>query len=770
METETKKYYAHTPAPGSNEWHLLEDHLRETAGLAGEFAGESSFKEEAIYAGTLHDLGKYADSFQARLRGEVSGLDHWSPGSWAALIDCHSVASALAIQGHHIGLQQGNKQSLAAINPALLIKQHPLNLILSDSDIEKLKSRFVADNLSFKNPDNCLIENINMFKYQVPSMLDVRLLYSCLTDADFIDTEKHFNHNHERLSGLPLDVENADMMLKEFMNKSVRNNQSSAKNIIDARNKLWSMVCESAKNKHGLFTLSAPTGSGKTLSMLKFAIEHARNRNFKRIILVVPFLSIIEQTAEIYKKIFANMGDNYVLEHHSLAGLGCETNTTDNDAEKERRLLSQNWDAPIIITTNVQLLESLFSNRPSSCRKLHNIMNSIIMFDEAQTLPQNLIVPTLSALSHLSSQYNCSVVFATATQPAFDVLDSAVKQLNPNGWKPVEITTDFNIYNNLRRYNVNWPEKGKTLLLSDLANEISNTSQALCIVNLKNHAKTMMESFNNDISAFHLSTNLCPLHRRNILSTIKERLEKKQECRVISTQCVESGVDIDFPIVYRALSPLDSIAQAAGRCNREGKLTKDGLPIKGTVNVFEPAIEGNFRKKYPTQSYHQATEVTRSMLIESEDYSLDIDDPEVFRNYYKRLYDLSKPESQNKDLNDAITNVNFVEVARQYRIIDNATIQIVVPYLPCMELFDELCLLNEREGINANWIKKAQGLAVSLYRPPLGSPAWGSLIPAKLRFGKGTSDEWYILEDINNEFYNEKFGLQLPQALQFMIA
>jgi CRISPR/Cas system-associated endonuclease/helicase Cas3 len=261
------------------------------------------------------------------------------------------------------------------MNPATLTHRHPLNLKLSDADLSRLKSRADADSINLTKPDICIINPLEIFKKPVASMLDVRMLFSCLTDADFLDTEAHFE-GISREKGSALNVPEALQALTDFMNGSVRSTSKADQSVLDARNALWEMVTSAADRSPGLLTLTAPTGSGKTLAMLKFALEHAARNGLKRIVLAVPFLSIIEQTAVIYRAVFKNFPDNFVLEHHSLAGLGSEEAKNDAEAatERARRLLSENWDAPIIITTNVQLLESLFSNPPKACRKLQKQM------------------------------------------------------------------------------------------------------------------------------------------------------------------------------------------------------------------------------------------------------------------------------------------------------------------------------------------------------------------------------------------------------------
>jgi len=767
------EYFAHSENSHGYK-HLAKEHLSSVSNLAKKFAASARWEDESFLSGKLHDLGKYADLFQKRLRGEESGLDHWSPGIWVAL-EYHAVAAALAIQGHHIGLQ--SISSLRNATAANLIERHPLNLRLSDTDINRLKDRFAEDGLKASKPNSYAVDPQKGFQNPIASMLDVRMLFSCLTDADFLDTEAHFEGNalgkKYRSSGPTLDIPKALYALEQFMTSKVRNTNQADVLVRDARNSLWNMVVSSAARKPGLFTLTAPTGSGKTLAMLKFALDHAACNDMKRIVLVVPYLSIIEQTATIYRAIFHEFPESFVLEHHSMAGLGSEQSKNDAEFLKEhyRRLLAENWDAPIIITTNVQLLESLFSNRPSACRKLHNLMESVIMFDEAQTLPQSLAVPTLGALSHFSKAYRATVLFATATQPAFDALDNAVKKFVPEGWCPSEVAPDHaRLYDALRRYEVQWPVNGETKNWSTLAEEIQGEEQVLCVVNLKSHTAEILGKIKVTDAVSHLSTNLCAYHRRVVLDEVRARLKNGDPCRLISTQCVEAGVDVDFPVTYRAMAPLEAIAQAAGRCNREGRLiTETGKRRMGEVRVFEPSLEGNWRKLYPTFTYYQATKVTETMLITAGGTGLDLNDPAVFRDYYHRLYDLSKPEAKNQELTDAFSAIDFFRVAQEYRLIDRTTIQVLVPYMPQIDLFEELRQEQDVAGISAKWIRRAQGLAVSLFRPRLDHPAWEVLIPTKLRYGNGVSDEWFILEDRMNEFYDEVLGLCLPQSHQILI-
>jgi CRISPR-associated helicase Cas3/CRISPR-associated endonuclease Cas3-HD len=763
-------YFAHSANPVGDR-HPLSQHLEGVAGLACEFAKAAPWAGEARLAGLLHDLGKYADRFQARLRGEDAGLDHWSQGAWIALLRHRAKAAALAIQGHHVGLRRGDAPALKSLNPATLQPRTLDGLELSDPDPDKLERRAQADGLIFSTPAATALPPNNELSRPVAAMLDVRLLFSCLVDADFLDTDAHFKGDAKgkryRETGPELDAPRSLAALDRYMAGLAGGGREQVANVKQARDSLWQSAGLAAELVPGIFTLTAPTGSGKTLAMLRFALQHAARHGLRRIVLAVPFLTVIEQTAGIYRNVFADFPENFVLEHHSLAGLGEESEMRDAEGaqERQRRLLAENWDAPIILTSNVQLLESLFSNRPSSCRKLHRLMNSVILFDEAQSLPSHLAVPTLAALSHLSSAYRTTVMFATATQPAFDALDASVQQQAAAGWKPTEAVPDHvDLFAALQRVSVRWPAAGEKLGWSELAGRLRDIPQALVVCNLKRHALTLLKELDGEDGVFHLSTNLCAEHRRAVLRTVRARLQAGESCRLISTQCVEAGVDVDFPTVYRAFAPLEAIAQAAGRCNREGRLNAHGK--LGEVVVFEPAEDGDWRRHYPTRTYFQAAEVTRSLLAKTGE--LDIGNPETYDRYYRALYNVNDPASQSPELTEALLAMDFVEVARRYRLIDQGTIQVLVPWAARRDEFEQLRSEAEKEGISAHWMRRAQGLAVSVYRTAAGTPAWA--IPAKLRWNKkgaGVSDEWFILE---GDYYDDSIGLNPPDAAQIFIA
>ncbi len=775
--TEMTTHFAHSENDHGQR-HLLKEHLGCVSVLAGKFAAGTAWQDEAVLAGLLHDLGKFGDLFQARLQGKEAGLDHWSSGAVAALQHYSALVAALAIEGHHIGLQAAAPGVLAQRFKSVLAGASPLgqHIRLSDGNLGRLLERAKLDGLMLAKPDQPVIPlgQPDAWQYAIARMLDVRMLFSSLVDADFLDTEAHFNGGPEgkryRPDGLPLDAGRAALALDHYMTKSVRpvrQQGQSSDDVAQTRAQLWDAVTEAATQPTGVFSLTAPTGSGKTLAMLQFALAHAKQNGLKRIVLAVPYLSIIEQTAREYRKVFSDDPEFFILEHHSLAGAGAEQSDPNkhDDAERQRRLHSENWDAPIIITTNVQLLESLFSNRPSACRKLHRLRDAMILFDEAQSLPQHLAVPTLAALSHLASGYNNSVVFATATQPAFDTLNAAVRKHAVSGWQPTEIVPGHAaMFARLKRVEVQWPKVDESLSWDALADTLraDATPQALCVLNLKRHAYALLKAMAGADGLFHLSTNLCAAHRRAVLDDVRKRLDpaNPQPCRLISTQCVEAGVDLDFPLVYRAMAPLEAVAQAAGRCNREGRMNRTGM--LGQVRVFDPALDTSERKRmFPTFTYFQAAEVTASLLRENCG-DLNINDPEVFRRYYHRLYNLSRPADQNLDLTAAITGLDFPEIARRYRLIAQDAIQIVVPWKPCI---DEYKRLREQAIANVDykWMRRAQTLSVSIHRLKADHPAWGHLVPAHFRRG-GDSNEWFVLEDPKGIFYDDILGLQLPNS------
>ncbi len=762
-------YWAHSANYAGNN-HPLPSHLRKVAELARAFLQHTDLQVEGALAGLLHDIGKYGDLFQQRLLdpAHVTGLDHWSAGAWIAISKYQALAAAFAIEGHHIGLTSW--QDMLRICPDNLENRHPLNLRLTDPDVDGLVSRLLDDGIEPEKPQSPLFSSKpGSTRKNIADMLTVRRLFSALVDADFLDTEAHFQGNGHgkvyRPPGPELQADESLAILRDRLAELGKKSRAPD-HINQVRRDLLGDCLQAAERQPGLFTLTAPTGSGKTLTMLAFALKHAQRHGLRRIVMVIPYLTIIEQTAAIYRDLFeSRFGADYVLEHHSMAGFGAEDNEEDSEveAERRRRLLAENWDAPIIVTTSVQLLESLFSNRPSNCRKLHRLARSVILFDEVQTLPVSLAVPTLAALSHLSQQWNSSVVFSTATQPAFEHLDREVREYVPSGWQPEEIVRQpQQMTECLRRVVYRFPSRGETTDWATLADRIAEYEQGLCIVNVKRHARDLYESLSGEVGdCYHLSTNLCPMHRRRVLDEVREKLNDNRRCRLVATQCVEAGVDVDFPRVWRALGPLDAIIQAAGRCNRNGNREQ------GEMTVFVPE-----ETPYPPMpGYLQATKVTESLLNSIGRESFDPYDDGLIERYYQSLYQISGPAGQKADLIEAIMGFDFSEVARQYRLISQDTINIVVPWSPAGPLYDELRDLAACEGLSRQWIQRARPLSVGLYRPNPDDTIWDALMPVPyFRGGKKNpgKEDWFIY--LREEGYHDDLGLIPPDNLHLWIA
>lgn len=744
-------FFAHS-SPGQaleEAGEPLREHLTLVAGTAARFAEPLGAALEARAAGLLHDLGKYSELFLRRLRGMEKGLDHWSNGAWAALTHYREagIITALAIEGHHIGLQSGADEALRALEPKKLLARHPRGLTLTEADTRLLLARFAADGLELPHLADSLTSRIGPL---LPWMLDVRLLFSCLVDADYLETEAHFQRAAQgerryRPEGPALAAGEALARL-ELRVRELAASAPATGAVVALRNEVYADCHAAATAAPGLFTLTAPTGSGKTLAMLAFALRHAVTHGLRRVIVALPYLNIAEQTARVYRELFtAAFGENYVIENHSLADGATPPDGGEAGAASLARLLAENWDAPLVLTTNVQLLESLFANRPAACRKLHRLAGSVILFDEAQALPPKLAVPTLAALSHLAARYRSSVVFATATQPAFDHLDGEVKKHGAEGWRPREILRrPTELFAAARRNRVRW-ETAEPRTWAGLAEEIAEREQVLVIVNLKRHARDLAAAVEERVGRgglFHLSTNLCPSHREAVLQEVRARLapDSGAPCRLIATQCVEAGVDLDFPSVWRALGPLEAIAQAAGRANRNGRLAGGG-----EVRVFLPAEEG-----YPPGGYEQAKDVTRSLLTEKGPAGLDLDAPELYREYFQRLYGLTKVTERWEELESAIKGQNFVEVAKHYRLINKEAIEILVPYDPAV--FRVLRReLEERGRLTRDWMRKARRHSVSVFRPKHDDGLWQVLEGAPLGRDE-RSEEWYVL--LQEELYD----------------
>jgi CRISPR-associated endonuclease/helicase Cas3 len=738
-------YLAHSAnGNGSGVEEPLRQHIQAVAERARRFAAAFGVEEQAYAAGLVHDLGKYADQFLRRLRDpRERGRDHWTAG--AALLAKTSprlgLFPAIAVLGHHRGLPSlpcDSKELGRRIHKVL--QNQPESF--TETNLPLLAQRFIEDGFAVPRINQGLV----LGEHLAADMLDARMLFSALVDADFLETEAHFNGDAKtprcpRQEGPALDLDQAIVALDEYL-ASVRQRCGQSP-MAHARETLLKQCLDAASRPTGLFSLSAPTGAGKTLAMLAFALHHARAHGLRRVILVMPFLNIIEQSARIYREVFSadrGFAPNTVLEHHSLA----EPSDRDSEAaggdydESLPRLLAENWDAPIILTTTVQLLESLFADRPSRCRKLHRLAQSVLLFDEVQTLPLSLVVATLATLSRLTDPagpYRSTVVFATATQPAFDAFDERVRrQFSAAGWRPAEIVHDAQpLYTQAaQRVQVVWRHE-TPIDLDDLAAELLQHERVLCIVNLKRHSVRLAMSLRDRQAEglFHLSTNMCPLHRAAVLAKVNRRLEKGRPVRLVATQCVEAGVDLDFPVVYRAFAPLEAIAQAAGRCNRHGS------GPQGQVVVFKPIDSVGL---YPF-GYREAVTATEHFLAgltrhgDLNDIEV-LNNPDHLRNYFQQFYGLSGRAStereDERELLEAIRAGDFAEVAKHYRLINQDAIQVLVPY--DRTEFDRIRgEIAEVERLNPKfiraWVHQATPHAVSMFRPQGEGILWNHLEP-----------------------------------------
>jgi CRISPR-associated endonuclease/helicase Cas3 len=717
------KYYAHTavgeietPLPeSSGQWQPLAAHLTNVADLAGRFAAPLKLENEATLVGLLHDLGKYADRFQARLRNPaIHGINHWAAGaSYAASVKASAVA--FASDGHHTGIPALNETDAGTSLRQTISKFTDKNLRLEltgncPEDAATLLAQFHQDGLRLPPFSPRAVQKDQRFE----EALRTRMLFSCLVDADFLDTEKHFDVSQTESRVVPdLDAERVLQKLQNYLAS-----KSGDGDVNELRKNLLNDCLRAAAKPSGLFTLTAPTGSGKTLSSLAFALQHIVHHNacleendprrFRRVIVVIPFTSIIEQTARVYRELFEPVfGPDFVLEHHSAVAPRERKEDQGRDAENERlrraRLAAENWASPLVVTTNVQFFQSLFSNLPSDCRKLHNIGRSVVLFDEVQTLPTRLVPSLLSGVSLLVRDYGVSAIFMTATQPAFAAAGKAL----PYAWQPVEISSNPGaMAETLKRTRIELPEPREELSWPDLAAKLTAVPQSLCVVNTTKDARELFRLVHSaePNSAFHLSARLCPAHRQEKLNVIRAQLADGKPCRLVSTQLIEAGVDVDFPVAFRALGPLDSIIQTAGRCNREGR---EAEPCP--VIVFRPKDGGHLPK-----GYEQVMKITESFLARFSEAQSRIHQPSFYAEYFAELYGLLGPESRSHDpVFAASEEFNFPKAAQECQLVGKETRAVLVKWQRGAELADKL---RTQKHLTAAECREAQRYSVNLYQ------------------------------------------------------
>lgn len=646
-------YYAHsTESPDKLGWQPLAEHLQGVARLAEEFSAIFKAGDWGRVAGLLHDAGKATEGFQRRLEGNPQRVDHSTFGAQLAKVNTGRLGLLLsyAIAGHHGGLPNGGAQE-GELHHRLRHGKVPADVsLLPIADIKQ--ELFPPFRL---NPEHAGF-SLAFF---------TRMVFSSLVDADFLDTEGFLSPQNraERSAADLVQIPTLKAKLDAHLAGLAARAEPTKVNLL--RQETLAQCRAKAPLPPQIFSLTVPTGGGKTLSSLAFGLDHAVANTLQRVIYAIPFTSIIEQNAKVFQDI---LGREQVLEHH------CNYKEKDDPEEaaynRRRGLAAENWDAPLVVTTNVQFFESLFSNKPSRCRKLHNIANSVIILDEAQAIPTEYLEPCLAALRELVQHYGCTVVLCTATQPALDDksnLRTALPEIHEI------IAAPQQLYNELRRTQVHFIGK---LTDAELAERLSVEKQVLCIVPTKPQARALFELLQSQEGVYHLSTNMYPEHRRRILGEIRDQLKAEKVCRVISTSLVEAGVDLDFPVVYRAMAGLDSIAQAAGRCNREGRMNAFGK--LGQVYIYEP--EKSPRMPWLKRCQSRAAETLRS-LPEADPLGL-----VAMRRYFELLYDIQ--ELDKKEILPRLNRLTrdlyfpFGEISDDFRFIEDDTIGVIVPIEP----------------------------------------------------------------------------------------
>lgn len=679
-----QSYYAHT-AGSTGKWQPLSEHLYAVAEKARLFAEPFGAGDLAYWIGLLHDIGKINPRFQEYLQAVANGEPSRKTrhSIWGAALLYHVIRHvnkdegwkelALPILGHHGRLPDAG----VAAQPILdFLAKNPAALHAMKSYIENSAVKLPPLKISAVPP--------------LCRELRIRMLFSALVDADWLDTEQHCNpEKSEEREGWT----NLRELWRRFqvdqgkMIAELRAKHKHNTNVNQVRQEVYEACLKAAEGPQGIYRLTVPTGGGKTRSGLAFALRHALKNKLRRIIVAIPYTSIIDQTVQEYRKIF---GNEAVLEHHSQVQIPEDSEDQSPDAVR-LQLATQNWDAPLIVTTTVQLFDSLFSNRRGSVRKLHNLARSVIILDEVQTLPPELLDPTLDVLRSLVEDYDVTLMLSTATQPAFEEArflrafeGLEVREMVPKYQKHFE--TLRRVHYEIRQKPISW---------KDLAEEVNRYSQVMVVLNTRKDALALLNELGNDPVVFHLSTLLCGAHRRVILDRVKHRLKTEEPVRLISTQVVEAGVDIDFPVVYRAFGPLDRVVQAAGRCNREGKRAG------GKVVVFEPS-EG----RAPGGPYKIGIEKAKLLLHEHPASALH--DPEIYREYFKKVFD--DVDVDKKRIQEYREALNYPEVAERFHLIDQDTVTVVVPYKSSLKRLTEW----QRQPSRRAW-QRLQPYLVNLY-------------------------------------------------------
>lgn len=742
-------YYARTQND-DGQWETVEHHLQRTAALCRTFCGALGDAAAGEWMGIFHDLGKYSQLFQDVLKHRAQHVDHALPG--AALLygkldpklderRQRFLPLALAVRAHHSQLTNADDHELTNWLCDRTDGISPEGLRYAISSIRDLACR-TAMQASAQQ-----IQSLSTRPTPIPTagssyvgnlewMLHTRLLFSALTDADYSASAEHFHPDYlTRSAAPPLDVAAACQALEDYRRTLQQKAAGGDPEMAALREDLFA-ACQRAGSTAGpgVYTLTAPTGAGKTLAMLTFALQQLRQGR-RRIIFVLPYISIIEQNARVYRKMIPQL-----LEDHSQLAFE-KGQAADAQAARE---LAQRWDAPCIVTTSVKFFEGLFANRGPDCRRLHQIAGSVILFDEAQSLPADLANATLRSLQALGSRWGCTVVFSTATQPAFDALPDT-------DWRPRELVPQPQaLFDTARRVESAWQLDPQPL--EEIAAQMLRHPNACAIVNLRRHARQLYTELRQCCppeQVFLLTTDLCPAHRTAVLKKINECLDAGLPCYLAATQCIEAGVDVSFAAMFRALAPLEGIVQAAGRCNRHDTRRR------GQLTVFVPQADGSL---YPPDGFYQKGATAVRTLLSRHPEGLDLYSLDQIAEYYDILYHMGDVHDA-PELTKAIESLDFAAVQQKYRLIDTAGVPVIVPYAGKQELYDKLCA-EAAGGVTAGWLKEAAPLTVNCYDTRLVADCCEALHTPARRDMPRVFAGCYLLRD-PAQYDSDGGGLQL---------
>lgn len=707
-----------------DEMQTIKSHLQGTAERAASFASEFGCGDAGYLCGLMHDIGKYSAEFQERIRNpeHTKKVDHSTAGARELRnMSLNYIPLAMAVAGHHSGLLDGGQERVEEEGTFFtrLTKNVP-----EYGEWEKEITPSAASMPTFCMKGTHPIFTMSFF---------IRMIYSCLVDADYLDTEKFMKQKTvEREAGDSIAnlLEKFEHYIAPWLSRTMFDNEKQCQLFGNRTKILQDCMKKGEEMERGLYTLTVPTGGGKTTASLGFALKHANIHNMKRIIYVIPYTSIIDQNAAVFSDI---LGADNVLEHHSGILYEMTEDPRQDMAAYQKALATENWDKPVIVTTSVQFFESLFSCKSSKCRKLHNIANSVIIFDEAQTLPINYLRPCVAAISELVAHYRTTAVLCTATQPA---LGEIFREYLPD--MPIwEICNDIEkTYEQFRRTSI---KDIGILSVAGLIGILEGKQQYLCIVNKRKTAQEIYKEIETD-GAYCLTTLLYPADRKRKIAEIKRRLSAGLPCKVISTSLVEAGVDLDFPEVFRQEAGLDSVIQAAGRCNREGKRNVED----SVVSVFR--LEGS-KSRYAEQN------IAAFQWIQKK-YE-DVASREAIEYYFQFYRELLGKENldQKGILRTMEKGANgrrfpFATVAENFRLIENAT---VVVYIPLEEGEGLVETLQKGRG-NRDTFRKLGQYAVNVY-PDHWKALWEG------GYLERVGDSCFVLRDVTK--YRKDTGLQM---------